>query len=54
MNVLIQAGFSQIVPALAGTAFNQFSQIGIDIGSWRDEAHIGPGTGMDFPGVVTA
>lgn len=54
MNILIQLLFSLDVPALTGTAFDEFSQIGIDPGNGRSEARLGPGINMDILGVATA
>ena len=54
MSAFIQLLFRLAMSALAGTAFNQFSQIGIDIGSCDDDACSGFGANLDFLGVVTA
>jgi hypothetical protein len=53
MSVFIQLLFSLLMSALVGTAFKQFSQIGIDTG-FCEEACSGFGTDLDFLGVATA
>ena len=53
MNRPIQLLFSLGVPALMGTAFGEFSQIGIDVENSRSEARLGPGIYMDILGVAT-
>ena len=54
MSVFIQLLFRLLMSALAGTAFKQFSQIGIDTGFCCDEACSDFGTDLDFLGVATA
>ena len=54
MNILIQLLFSLDVPALTGTAFDEFSQTGSDLENGRSEARLGPGVNMDILGVATA